>query len=157
MHGHSGYVSSLVLQDDYLISASYDSTLCLWSATRQQLLKQIKAHEHCVNALMTHDSGVLLSASWDGTVRLWDLRINGSAQTRSFASVLTVPVFALPPLPPLCVRTLCVCTISSHRSPGAAPCDARNRWSCDESAWGAGARRGAVLGECGAPRVLRPA
>jgi WD40 repeat protein len=90
MQGHTGYVSSLILQDDFVVSASYDSTMCLWSSKRMTLLKQIKAHEHCVNSLMAHDSGVLLSASWDGTIRVWDLRMDSTPQSRSFASVLVV-------------------------------------------------------------------
>lgn len=138
LHGHAGYVSSMVLQDEYLVSASYDSTLCLWSANRRTLIKQIKAHEHCVNALMAHESGVLLSASWDGTVRVWDLRVDSTSQTRSYASFLVV--YAL-------------CSLNNaHVLPVATP-------TCSDASQtlGAGSGRGPVPRERGPSRVLRPA
>lgn len=47
----------------------------LWNAERRQLIKSIKAHAHCINALCLHETGVVLSASWDQSVRVWDLRV----------------------------------------------------------------------------------
>jgi len=48
---HTGYVSSLAMQGDYIMSSSFDRTICLWNAERRSLVKSIKAHAHCINAL----------------------------------------------------------------------------------------------------------
>jgi WD40 repeat protein len=90
---HSGYVSSLLVVDDYLISGSFDRTMCLWNVHRRSLIKSIKAHAHCVNSLFLHDSGVVLSSSWDGHIRLWDLR--GKASDKGYVQILKVPDAAL--------------------------------------------------------------
>ena len=58
-------------------------------ATWSQVVRRITAHAHAVNALCYHDCGALVSASWDGTVRLWDLRTN-SSKGRGYAAAVQV-------------------------------------------------------------------
>ena len=51
---HSGYVSSLLVVDDYLISGSFDRTMCLWNVHRRSLIKSIKAHTPVIHTPPSH-------------------------------------------------------------------------------------------------------
>jgi WD40 repeat protein len=89
-HAHDGYVSSLLLHGEYLLSASFDRTIRLWNVERREQLRSIKAHANCVNALCQHSAtGTVLSASWDSCIRVWDLRASNG--NKGYASVLRLP------------------------------------------------------------------
>ena len=89
-HAHDGYVSSLLLHGEYLLSASFDRTIRLWNAERREQLRSIKAHANCVNALCLHSAtGSVLSSSWDSCIRMWDLRASNG--NKGYASVLRLP------------------------------------------------------------------
>jgi Prp8 binding protein len=94
---HDGYISSLLLHGEYLLSASFDRTIGLWNAERRERLRAIKAHANCVNALCLHaTTGAVLSVSWDSCVRVWDLRASPGTG-RNHVSVLRLPA------PGLCI------------------------------------------------------
>lgn len=74
-----GVVESLAFGRDNRLLASGQSynggTLQLWSVESGQLLAAYSAHAHAVEQLAFSPSGMLLvSASYDGTVRLWGVR-----------------------------------------------------------------------------------
>lgn len=82
LEGHNGWVTSLATsagQPNLLLSASRDKTLISWKLTGddQQYgvpVRSFKGHSHIVqDCALTADGAYALSASWDKTLRLWDV------------------------------------------------------------------------------------
>lgn len=80
--GHDGWVTSLATsktEPDLLLSGSRDKTLIVWQLTRDGdhygvAKKALKGHSHIVSdCALTQDGRFALSASWDKTLRLWNL------------------------------------------------------------------------------------
>jgi guanine nucleotide-binding protein subunit beta-2-like 1 protein len=101
LKGHSGWVTALATTPQYpnmLLSASRDKTLIIWNLTRDEVnygvpRRSLQGHNHFVqDVALSHDGQFALSASWDKTLRLWDLSTGKT--TRSFvghtADVLSV-------------------------------------------------------------------
>ncbi|KAL1917197.1 40S ribosomal protein RACK1 [Calcarisporiella thermophila] len=91
LKGHSGWVTSLATSSeapDMLLSGSRDKTLIVWHLTRDEYnygvpRKSLHGHNHFVqDVVISSDGQFALSASWDKTLRLWDL--NTGATTRRF-------------------------------------------------------------------------
>ncbi|KAJ1950190.1 cross-pathway control WD-repeat protein cpc2, partial [Linderina macrospora] len=89
--GHSGAVTALATSaenPDLLVSASRDKTLFVWNLTRDDTnygvaKRSLHGHNHFVeDVVISSDGQYALSASWDKTLRLWDL--NTGATTRRF-------------------------------------------------------------------------
>lgn len=71
--GHTGYVlGALVLDDDGVISWSWDGTIRLWNISGYESTCW-KGHTQYVAGVMRCRDGQLLSWSGDGTIRLWNL------------------------------------------------------------------------------------
>lgn len=70
---------------EFLISGSRDKTLMIWDIEERKDTdeekewgfprKVLKGHSHFINDLqLSQDSRYVLSASWDSTLRLWDIK-----------------------------------------------------------------------------------
>lgn len=62
------------LQDDVIVSGSNDCKIKVWSASTGTCIRTLVGHEALVRALSFDPrSGRLVSASYDKTVKVWDL------------------------------------------------------------------------------------
>lgn len=93
LKGHDGWVTSLATtgeKRDMLVSGSRDKTVMVWNLTRTATeygkpQRSLHGHSHFVeDVVISNDGHFGLSASWDGTMRLWDL-VSGTT-TRRFVS-----------------------------------------------------------------------
>eukprot|EP00344_Euplotes_crassus_P010942 CAMPEP_0197012086 /NCGR_PEP_ID=MMETSP1380-20130617/61183_1 /TAXON_ID=5936 /ORGANISM="Euplotes crassus, Strain CT5" /LENGTH=314 /DNA_ID=CAMNT_0042435297 /DNA_START=50 /DNA_END=994 /DNA_ORIENTATION=- len=91
LKGHSGHVTALATSSenpDILISASRDKSIIVWDLTRDaetygQPKRRLQGHNHFIQDIaISSDGQFCLSASWDKTLRLWDL--NSGVTTRRF-------------------------------------------------------------------------
>ncbi|KAL8756718.1 MAG: hypothetical protein Q9184_004408 [Pyrenodesmia sp. 2 TL-2023] len=91
LEGHSGWVTSLATSlenPNMLLSGSRDKTLIVWNLTRDDQnygypKRSLHGHSHIVSdCVISSDGAYALSASWDKTLRLWELATG--ATTRRF-------------------------------------------------------------------------
>ena len=91
LEGHSGWVTSLATSlenPNMLLSGSRDKTLIIWNLTRDETnygypKRSLHGHSHIVSdCVISSDGAYALSASWDKTLRLWELATG--ATTRRF-------------------------------------------------------------------------
>ncbi|PVV02568.1 hypothetical protein BB560_002976 [Smittium megazygosporum] len=82
LKGHNGWVTSLATSPEnpnMLVSSSRDKSLIIWNLTRDELnygvpKKSLHGHNHFVQSIALSSDGLYaMSASWDKTLRLWDL------------------------------------------------------------------------------------
>ncbi|CAG8465476.1 663_t:CDS:10 [Diversispora eburnea] len=91
LEGHSNWVTAIATTSenpDMILSASRDKTIIVWTLTRDETnygvpRKALTGHNHFVqDVVISSDGQFALSASWDKTLRLWDL--NTGTTTRRF-------------------------------------------------------------------------
>jgi guanine nucleotide-binding protein subunit beta-2-like 1 protein len=95
LKGHSGWVTAIATTSenpDMILSASRDKSIIVWKLTRDGMsedaeygkpYKSLKGHNHFVqDVVISSDGAFALSASWDKTLRLWDL--SSGQTTRRF-------------------------------------------------------------------------
>lgn len=89
LEGHNGWVTSLATSasnPDILLSASRDKSLIIWNLTRDEEAygvpkRSLKGHDHIVqDVAISLDGAYAISASWDKTLRLWDLNTGNTLQ-----------------------------------------------------------------------------
>jgi len=90
LKGHNGWVTSLATtpeNPDLLVSASRDKTLLVWNLTHEDgnygyPKKSLIGHSHFIQDVVISSDGLFaLSASWDATLRLWDLHAGTTARS----------------------------------------------------------------------------
>ena len=101
LKGHNGWVTCMkvgeeeISKDNYrefLISGSRDRTLVIWDLDQSgdtdvekewgQARKIMTGHSHFVSDIdLSQDSRFCLSSSWDGTIRLWNLKTASTRKT----------------------------------------------------------------------------
>jgi len=101
LKGHNGWVTCMKVGEEqvaenqykeFLISGSRDRTLLVWDlnekseADEEQELgkprKVMKGHSHFVSDIdLSQDSRFCLSSSWDGSIRLWNLKTATTRKT----------------------------------------------------------------------------
>ena len=81
--GHDGAVTCLATsaqKPDTLFSGSRDKTVMIWNLTKTaetygKPLRSLHGHSHFVQDIaLSNDASYILSGSWDGTMRLWDIK-----------------------------------------------------------------------------------
>jgi len=95
LRGHRGWVTAIAVNEDgnVVLSSSRDKNLIQWKITRGDgegatsdygiAHRALRGHGHFVeDVVLSKDGQFALSASWDGTLRLWDL--NEGKTTRRF-------------------------------------------------------------------------
>lgn len=83
LEGHAGWVTAIATthrNEDMVLTASRDKSVIVWKLNREegnygQPLRALTGHSHFVSDVIISSDGMFaLSGSWDGTLRLWDLR-----------------------------------------------------------------------------------
>jgi guanine nucleotide-binding protein subunit beta-2-like 1 protein len=90
LEGHTGWVTSLATTPEdgqMLLSGSRDKSIIVWQLTRDDsgnvgfARRALKGHSHFVqDVVISSDGQFALSASWDATLRLWDIRSGSTAK-----------------------------------------------------------------------------
>jgi WD40 repeat protein len=77
--GHAGWIGALAFDSagGLLASGSFDETVKVWDPIAHQLVDQAREHDGAVYAVTFASNGELLSASADGTVKVWRLGTGG--------------------------------------------------------------------------------
>jgi len=75
LEGHAGQIVALAASADgrHLASASWDGTARVWDLSGAQPVRVLEGHRGNVNAVAFGADGVVATAGFDGTLRLWPI------------------------------------------------------------------------------------
>lgn len=82
---HSDSIRDLIISPDgkKIITASSDHTMAVWEVNELKKLSNIKVHCAYVNCIIANwNEGSIISASWDGTIKLTDI-VSGRLETEA--------------------------------------------------------------------------
>eukprot|EP01018_Ginkgo_biloba_P019360 Gb_32521 [translate_table: standard] len=72
LEGHLDCVTGLAVCGEFLLSASYDKTICIWSLQNHSLLQTLRGHEHRVLALAIDvKASLCFSGDHGGCICVW--------------------------------------------------------------------------------------
>lgn len=60
------------LSGDLCVTGSQDGSLIIWDVLKAEPIRRLSGHQHWVSDV--HFSDVVVSSSWDGTIRMWNWR-----------------------------------------------------------------------------------
>lgn len=72
LRGHKAGVLDVAFDETYLVTASRDTTLCVWRRATCELVHTYRGHHGSVNACSIY-RGTVASGAGDGSVCIWDL------------------------------------------------------------------------------------
>ncbi|KAG5349603.1 hypothetical protein C0989_002858, partial [Termitomyces sp. Mn162] len=73
--GHTSGVNSVAFAPDgtYIVSGSWDKSICVWDSSNGAKLLQLAGHTSGVNSVAVSSDGThIVSGSWDKTICVWD-------------------------------------------------------------------------------------
>ncbi|XP_058437727.1 WD repeat-containing protein 38 isoform X8 [Marmota monax] len=93
LEGHSGNISCLCYSSSGLLgSGSWDKNIHIWKPNTSSLMVQLKGHVAWVNSIaFSPDEGQLASASYSGTIKVWDYNTGKCLETLKVRPVAAAP------------------------------------------------------------------
>jgi WD40 repeat protein len=94
--GHQSDVTCMAFScDDFIISASLDSTVRLWHPSNEKELRVFQ-HEEAVTAVAAHprDPSIFMACTFGNSVWIWNIRNSEVIQTINFVSPPTAAAFS---------------------------------------------------------------
>ncbi|MBR6749124.1 MAG: hypothetical protein IKM10_01320 [Bacteroidaceae bacterium] len=91
LEGHTSPVNSANFSPDekYIVSASWDKTIKIWSTENWECIKTLEGHTFWVQSATFSpdpDGKYIVSASWDKTIKIWDTTYGVCVKTIECAS-----------------------------------------------------------------------
>eukprot|EP01041_Mallomonas_annulata_P007553 gene7553-15484_t len=78
LHGHNEGLNDIIWLDhlgQYVATASDDKTIRIWDIEKEMCISVLTGHQHFTYSLAIHPTqNILLSGSYDETIRTWDIR-----------------------------------------------------------------------------------
>jgi WD40 repeat protein len=70
LEGHSGWVRSVAIDKETIISGSGDKTIKIWNRKTGECMKTLEGHSHYVTSVAI-DQETIISGSHDKTIQMW--------------------------------------------------------------------------------------
>lgn len=81
LKGHTGIVRAISSDRGKVVSGSDDQSVIVWDKQTTQLLEELKGHDAQVGCVRMLSGERVLTASHDGTVKMWDVRTDTCVAT----------------------------------------------------------------------------
>ncbi|KAK0587053.1 hypothetical protein LWI29_016603 [Acer saccharum] len=81
LKGHTGTVRAISSDRGKVVSGSDDQSVIVWDKQTSQLLEELKGHDAQVSCVRMLSGERVLTASHDGTVKMWDVRTDTCVAT----------------------------------------------------------------------------
>lgn len=90
LKGHTSPIRAISSDRNKVVSGSDDHSVIVWDKQTSQLLEELKGHDASVSCVRTLSGERVLTASHDGTVKMWDVRTDTCVATvgRSLNAIL---------------------------------------------------------------------